>query len=193
MIQLIFLFIFAYIAGSINFSILVFTLLGKEDPRKMFSKNPGVTNVYRRAGFFLASIVLILDIARAAGVALISGYLLPMDFIPWIGLGLIIGNRFPCFHNFKGGKGVANYLGFTFIITPVSTGISALAWCAVYGLFKTPFVASFVMVSVLAAGTIMSCDYNPIPLAGTSATVLFIFCNHRSNVSEFIQNKHKII
>lgn len=193
MIQVILLFIFAYMAGSINFSILVSSLLGKEDPRKMFSKNPGVTNVYRRAGFFPATIVLTLDMARAAGVALISGYLLPMDFIPWIGLGLIMGNRFPCFHNFKGGKGVANYLGFTSIIAPVSTGISALAWCAVYGLIKTPFIASFVMVSVLAAGTIISCDYNPIPLAGTSATVIFIFYHHRSNIAEFTQKKHKII
>ena len=57
--------IFAYLAGSINFSILLLKILGKEDPRKEFSGNPGVVNVYRQAGFFPAAGVWVLDMGRA--------------------------------------------------------------------------------------------------------------------------------
>jgi glycerol-3-phosphate acyltransferase PlsY len=101
---LLLLFIGAYTAGSINFSILLFRILKKEDPRKEFSGNAGVTNVYRQAGYLWASVVLLMDLARAMGIALISTSLLRMELVPWVGLGLILGNRFPCFHNFHGGR-----------------------------------------------------------------------------------------
>ena len=63
----------AYLAGSINFAILLFRLIGKDDPRMHFSGNAGVTNVYRQAGWPLAALVLILDMGRAMGVALLIG------------------------------------------------------------------------------------------------------------------------
>lgn len=96
------LFIVAYLAGSVSFSIVLFKILGKDDPRNMFSGNAGVMNVYRQAGFFTAALVLLLDMARAMAIALVATLALPSDFVPWICLGLILGNRFPCFHNFRG-------------------------------------------------------------------------------------------
>ena len=102
--------ILAYLTGSINFSILLFKFSGKIDPRKEFSGNPGVVNVYRQAGIFMAALVWLLDMGRAIGVALACSYLLPTAQVPIGGLALILGNRFPCFHQFCGGKGVANYL-----------------------------------------------------------------------------------
>ncbi|MBC2711578.1 MAG: glycerol-3-phosphate acyltransferase [Desulfosarcina sp.] len=110
---LFFLFAFAYVAGSVNFSILAFRLTGREDPRGHGSGNPGATNVYRQAGIGWAVAVLLSDMGRAVAVALVANTLLPFWQVPWVGLGLILGNRFTCFHGFKGGKGVANYLGFT--------------------------------------------------------------------------------
>ena len=103
----------AYVAGSVNFSILVCRVTGRQDPRHYGSGNPGATNVYRQAGIGWAAAVLLLDMGRAVGVALAANTLLPFWQVPWVGLGLILGNRFPCFHAFRGGKGVANYLGFT--------------------------------------------------------------------------------
>jgi glycerol-3-phosphate acyltransferase PlsY len=130
------LFIGAYAAGSINFSILLFRILGKGDPRKEFSGNAGVTNVYRQGGYLWATVVLLMDLARAMGIALISTSLLQMELVPWVGLGLILGNRFPCFHNFRGGKGVANYLGFTTVIAPLAAGVAALSWVVTYSIFR---------------------------------------------------------
>ena len=65
------LLLLAYLAGSINFAIIVLRLLGKEDPRTTFSGNAGTTNVYRQAGKGWAVLVLLLDVGRPpAGCAL---------------------------------------------------------------------------------------------------------------------------
>ncbi len=183
------LFIAAYSAGSINFSILLFKIMGKDDPRNEFSRNAGVTNVYRQAGFLPAALVLVFDIARSMGVALISRLVLPMEFVPWIGLGLILGNRFPCFHNFRGGKGTANYLGFTAIVSPVSAVVSMPAWCLVYQLFKVPFIASFAMVLILAVGTVITYGVHLIHATGVLVTVVLIFCSHSPNIHAFLQKR----
>ena len=117
--QIVILSVIAYLAGSINFAILIFKIFGKEDPRSKFSGNPGVTNIYRQAGKVWAALILILDIARSIGIAVLSIHILKFEFVPIIGFFLILGNRYPCFHQFRGGRGVANYLGFTVILSPL--------------------------------------------------------------------------
>ena len=177
----------AYIAGSINFAIILFKLLGKEDPRDSFSGNAGTTNVYRLAGIQWAVVVLVLDIGRAVGVAFAALYFLSLESTPWIALALIVGNRFPCFHGFKGGKGVANFLGFTAIIAPIAAGLSALTWVAVYLVFRKSFIGSFFMVTVMGVGIIIKTGPTPIALSGVLAVVLFIYANHKKNVVELLQ------
>jgi len=189
---LIILFAAAYTAGSVNFSILLFKIIGKDDPRNKFSRNAGVTNVYRQAGFLPAALVLVLDIGRSMGIALVSLLVLPAEFVPWGGFGLILGNRFPCFHSFKGGKGTANYLGFTAIVSPVSAVVSMPVWCLVYQLFKFPFIASFAMVFILGVGTVITCSGHLIHVTGVFGTVVLIFCSHRPNIHAFLQNRRKI-
>lgn len=180
----------AYFTGSINFSILLFKILGKEDPRAKYSGNPGVTNVYRQAGIFWASLVFVFDFGRAVGISALAVYMLPMIYVPWIGFSLILGNRFPCFHAFKGGKGVANFLGFTIIISPVSAVLSALIWVLLYWIVRIPFIASFFMILIITVGTIITCVHNPVPITGTIATAFFIIYNHKKNIIEFISKKN---
>ena len=186
---LILLFIGAYVAGSVNFSILLFKILRKDDPRTGYSGNPGVVNVYRQGGYFWAALVLLLDLGRAMGVALISVNLLETALVPWAGLGLILGNRFPCFHSFRGGKGVSNYLGFSAIIAPVAAAISALAWVVTYALFRIPFVGSFVMVFILGAGTLRVCGFQPLAGTGALATVALIYYGHKPNMMDLIEKR----
>ncbi len=143
--------------------------------------------MYRQVGMLWAVVVLLLDLSRALGIGLISVNLLKMELVPCVGLGLILGNRFPCFHNFRGGKGVANYLGFSMIIVPVSAGISVLAWGLSYALFRIPFIGSFVMVFILAAGTLLACDLHPFAIAGVLATVALIYYGHKRNITELVQ------
>ena len=180
----------AYLAGSVNFSILLFTALGKGDPRSRFSGNAGATNVWRQAGLGWAALVLLLDLIRAMGLALIALRFLPEAQVPWVGLALVLGNRYPCFHGFQGGKGVAAYLGFTIPLAPLAAALSALAWAVIYGLTRLPFMASFLMIAVLAAGTIIAFAYQAIATIGVMATALFIYCSHRQNIQDLFQKRN---
>ncbi len=172
-----------YLAGSVNFSILVFRMAGRDDPRRHFSGNAGVTNVYRQAGILWAAMVLIMDVARAFIIGAIALSLLDMQLVPWAGLGLVVGNRFPCFHGFQGGKGVAGYLGFTASLSPFFSVLSCIVWLLTYGIFRIPFVASFFMILTLAAGTIIVYSTLPVAVSGVLTTALLIVFNHKDNVS----------
>ena len=179
----------AYLAGSVNFPILLFKTLGKGDPRNKFSGNPGAFNVYRQLGVIWALVILLLDMSRAIAVALISVKLISFQLLPWVGLGLILGNRFPCFHGFKGGKGVANYLGFSAVIVPVFAAISVPVWLVLYALFRIAFIGSLSMVFVLGAGTLYFFDFDPVAGTGVVATVALIVYSHKNNMRDLFQKK----
>jgi len=176
----------SYIAGSLNFAILVFRARGLGDPREAFSGNPGVTNVYRQAGVSWACLVLTLDITRAMAVAFAALYYLDTDQGPMIALFLVAGNRFPCFHGFRGGKGVANYLGFNIIFSPMFAALSAAVWVAVHGISRKPFIASLFMVLTLAAGMLACCGLTLSSVLGTAGTVALIVHGHLANLKSLM-------
>ena len=185
------LFLLSYVVASVNFAIILLRAIGKGDPRDRYSGNAGTTNVYRQAGLLWAALVLLLDLGRGALVAALAVHLLPAGFVPWIGLGLVAGNRFPCFHGFRGGKGVAGFMGFTLYIAPLATALAALLWVAVYGIFRIPFVASFFMVLALAIGIVNVYNQHPVAVAGAVATALLIFYNHKQNVVNLIAERER--
>ena len=144
-----------YLASSINFSIILFKILGQGDPRDRFSGNAGTSNVSRQLGKFWGLVVLLLDLGRAGAIAQIGVWFLPAPLVPVLGLILVIGNQKPLFHGFRGGKGVAGYLGFTAFLSPVTAGVSCLVWVLAYGLFRVSFIGSFFMITVLGLGTMI--------------------------------------
>jgi acyl phosphate:glycerol-3-phosphate acyltransferase len=182
------IYLFAYLAGSVNFAIIFFKLTGKEDPRLSFSGNAGTTNVYRQAGYFWATVILLLDIGRALGVAAVAVHFLEGQYLPWAGFFLVLGNSFPCFYGFRGGKGVANYLGFTALIAPWAALIAAAIWLIVYGIVRTTFIASFFMVLILACGLAFTIDWQISAVSGALATFLLILFNHRKNIINYRKN-----
>jgi acyl phosphate:glycerol-3-phosphate acyltransferase len=173
-----------YVAGSVNFSIVLFRLSGRGDPRLHGSGNPGATNVYRQAGLAWAASVLLLDMGRAIAVALAAAAVLPAWQTPWVGLGLIVGNRFPCFHGFKGGKGVANYLGFTVVMAPFWAATGALAWVATHLVWRTAFLSSFALVFFLTVGTVFAEGVGWQGGVGAGVTALFIVACHHRNIRD---------
>lgn len=178
------LFTAAYAAGSINFSILAFRLTDREDPRRHGSGNPGATNVYRQAGAGWAATVLALDMLRAVCVAMVAILLMPLWQVPWVGFGLILGNRFPCFHNFSGGKGVANYLGFTLAVAPAWACMGTVAWGLAHLIWRTPFISSFAMVFLLALGTARTDGMGWWGGFGATVTAVFIVACHHRNIRQ---------
>ena len=189
--RLVLILLLAYFAGSINFAIILLSWLNKEDPRTKFSGNAGTTNVYRQAGRGWAAVVLLLDAGRAVGLAALALYFLPAALVPWVGTALVVGNRFPCFHRFQGGKGVASFLGFTILIAPWGALLSCLAWVVVYGIVRIPFIASFFMVLILGVVAALSGDSQAVSIAGSVVTVLLIFLNHRKNIVTFLAQRQR--
>jgi glycerol-3-phosphate acyltransferase PlsY len=181
----------AYFAGSINFAIILLRLLGKEDPRTKFSGNAGTTNVYRQAGIGWAAVVLLLDAGRAVGLSALALWGLPAALVPWVGAALVAGNRFPCFHRFQGGKGVASFLGFTIPIAPWGALLSCLVWVAVYGVTRIPFIASFFLILTLGGVTVWAGDPGAASIIGTAVTVLLIFFSHRKNIVNLLAERRR--
>jgi glycerol-3-phosphate acyltransferase PlsY len=101
-----------------------------------------------------------------------------------VGFFLVLGNSYPCFHRLYGGKGVANYLGFSLFVAPWAAGLSAVIWLAVYGFFRIPFVASFFMIFILSVGQAYCFNWAFSAVAGAAATFTLILLNHRKNISE---------
>ena len=179
----------AYLIGSLNAAILLLRLAGKADPRTAFSGNAGATNVYRLAGGRWAAAVLLVDLTRGAALAALGMAWLTPAQLPWVGLALAAGNRFPCFHRFRGGKGVAGYLGFVLPLAPWAAAGACFAWVMMYHGTAVPFVASLVMVLVLAGGVVGALGLQAAVIAGTAATVLLLFLNHRGNVAALLRER----
>jgi glycerol-3-phosphate acyltransferase PlsY len=124
-------------------------------------------------------------------LAALAQCLLPASLVPWVGTALVAGNRFPCFHRFQGGKGVASFLGFTIWIAPWGAALSCLAWVAVYGIVRIPFIASFFMVLILGGATVWSGEPRIASVAGTTATLLLIFFSHWKNIAALLAERRK--
>ena len=131
----------SYVSGSIPYGLILTKLFGKKDIRKIGSGNIGATNVLRTGNKFLAATTLILDILKGY-VPLLFTYNYFPDLIHLSGLFAFLGHLFPIWLKFKGGKGVATYLG---IITALSIQLSLLfifSWLVLSLIFKYSSLSS---------------------------------------------------
>ena len=188
MMELLLLTASAYFLGSINFAIVVMKGTGRGDPREKFSGNAGATNVYRQAGLVWAAVVLLLDFGRALLFSFLALHWAGNTLMPWVGLSLLLGNRFPCFHQFKGGKGVASFIGFTAGLSPLASALSCLVWVAGYAVFRVPFMASLGMIFTLAAGSLIAVSWDATAVLGIGFTTALLLFNHWPNIKD--QFKH---
>ena len=147
----------------------------------MHSGNLGTSNVARVAGRPLAGLVLLLDMARAVSVQLAATRFCPEEWIPWAGFALILGNRFPLYHGFRGGKGVATYLGFVGAAQPWFALLACGAWLASYLPTKIPALASMAMLLVLSVAVLHASPTTIVSVSGTVFTAALIVVGHRSN------------
>ncbi len=182
---------FAYLAGSVNFSILLFRLTGKGDPRNSYSGNAGTANVVRQSGYVWGIGILILDVGRAVLIALLAEILLKNAMSVWVGFFLLLGNGYPLFHGLKGGKGVATYLGFTVAVAPIFAAASCLAWVLVYAVARITFMGSFFMIAVMSLGIMQHYNWDAVALAGSIFSLSLIIYAHHSNITCYLAARKK--
>src|SRR5690348_13676637 len=104
-------FVFGYLCGSIPFGVVLTRISGAPDVRSIGSGNIGATNVLRTGRKALAAATLIGDILKGTIAVLLAGYFWGHEAALYAALGAFLGHLFPVWLGFKGGKGVATYIG----------------------------------------------------------------------------------
>ena len=135
--------IFSYLLGSIPFGLILTKLFLKKDIRKIGSGNIGATNVLRSGNKLIGYLTLLFDILKAI-IPVVYIKLNYPDLIYISSLSVFLGHVFPIWLKFKGGKGVATYVGILFSINLIFGFIFCMSWLLVFLLSKYSSLSSLV-------------------------------------------------
>ena len=141
-------FIFSYISGSIPFGLILTKLFLNKDIRKIGSKNIGATNVFRTGNKLVAVLTLLLDIFKGVVPIIITSYYF-QNLIYLSGLMAFLGHIFPVWLKFKGGKGIATYLGILFVMSFKLGLIFCLTWIIIVLITKYSSLSSIISALVI--------------------------------------------
>jgi glycerol-3-phosphate acyltransferase PlsY len=142
-------FVFGYLLGSIPFGLLLTKLAGLGDLRQIGSGNIGATNVLRTGNKGLAALTLLLDLLKGTAAVWVGSHFGPYAAM-LAGLGAFLGHLFPVWLGFRGGKGVATYIG-------VLLGLywpAAVAFCAVWLIVAVATRYSSLAALMASAGSV---------------------------------------
>ena len=131
----------SYLFGSIPFGLLLTKIFLKKDIREIGSGNIGATNVLRSGNKILGYSTLVLDILKAVLPILYIKFFMN-DYLYISALSIFIGHVFPIWLKFKGGKGVASYLGILCCLDIFTALIFGVIWIFVFILFKFSSLSS---------------------------------------------------
>ncbi len=131
----------SYLFGSIPFGLLLTKIFLKKDIREIGSGNIGATNVLRSGNKILGYSTLVLDILKAVLPILYIKFFMN-DYLYISALSIFIGHVFPIWLKFKGGKGVASYLGILCCLDIFTALIFGVVWIFVFILFKFSSLSS---------------------------------------------------
>ncbi|MFM1861540.1 MAG: hypothetical protein RLZ26_62, partial [Pseudomonadota bacterium] len=138
-----------YILGSVPFGILMARAFGLGDLRKVGSGNIGATNVLRTGNRTAAALTLGLDAAKGAAAVLIARAAgLAEDAAALAGLAAFLGHLFPVWIGFRGGKGVATFLGTLLALTPLAGVAACATWLVMAAVFRISSLAALVAAAL---------------------------------------------
>ena len=140
--------VLAYLLGSVPFGVVITRALGLGDLRQIGSGNIGATNVLRTGNRPAAAATLILDAGKGAAAVLIARAVLGEDAAQVAGLAAFLGHLFPVWLGFRGGKGVATFLG-TLLALAFPVGLAACAsWLAAAFLFRISSLSALIAAAL---------------------------------------------
>jgi glycerol-3-phosphate acyltransferase PlsY len=185
----------AYLVGSLAFAVLVSRAMGLSDPRTFGSKNPGATNVLRSGSKPAAIITLLLDAMKGfVPVVLVrtlgAKWGLGDGTLALVGLAAFLGHLYPVFFRFKGGKGVATFIGAVFGIHWALGVATGLTWLVIAFFFRYSSLASLVaavfapVYYLLAKGVLWYAE-TEVALA-LSVMAALLASRHRENIKRLL-------
>ena len=175
--------VFGYLLGSIPFGLLLTRAVGGPDIRAIGSGNIGATNVLRTGRKGLAAVTLLCDALKGTVAVLMAAHFGPGAALI-AGLGAFLGHLFPVWLRFKGGKGVATYIG-------VLLGLywpAALAFCAIWLVVAAVFRFSSLAALIASAMTPLVLWLFGLPNVAAVFTLLtlLLWIKHRENIARLL-------
>jgi glycerol-3-phosphate acyltransferase PlsY len=140
---------FGYLLGSIPFGLILTRSAGLGDIRSIGSGNIGATNVLRTGNKKLAAATLLLDALKAAVAALVAWYFFGKEAGLLAGFAAFMGHLFPVWLGFKGGKGVATYIGTLLGVAPWMVLVFGAIWLGVAKISKYSSLSALVATLVI--------------------------------------------
>jgi len=177
----------SYFLGSIPFGYIFTKIFLKKDIRNIGSGNIGATNALRAGNKKLGYTTLVLDITKAALPVLYVKFNFP-DYIFIASLCAFFGHVFPVWLKFKGGKGVATYVGILFSINIILGLIFIISWAITFIISKYSSISSLVASLMVPIYLTIFENYNSVFFI---IMFVLIFYTHRENVKR-LKNKEEI-
>ena len=184
--------IISYLMGSIPFGFILTKIFLKKDIREIGSGNIGATNALRTGNKTIGYSTLILDILKAVA-PIIYVKIFFQDFLYIASLCAFLGHVFPIWLKFKGGKGVATYVGILVIINPIASLIFMITWLITYLIFKFSSLSSIIGSLIVPIYIYIFDGINNVYFF--LIMFVLIFYTHRENIKRLInkeENKTKI-
>ena len=177
-------FVLGYLLGSIPFGLILTRLAGTPDIRSIGSGNIGATNVLRTGRKGLAAATLLLDMLKGTVAVIISGYFGGPDAAMLAALGAFLGHLFPVWLKFRGGKGVAVYIGVLIGLFWPAAVVFCVLWATTAATSRYSSLAALVASFVIP---IFLWWFGHLALAALFAVLtLLLFYMHRENIKRLV-------
>nr|WP_038576885.1 glycerol-3-phosphate 1-O-acyltransferase PlsY [Ensifer canadensis] len=174
---------FGYLLGSIPFGLILTRMAGLGDVRKIGSGNIGATNVLRTGNKKLAAATLLLDALKGTAAAAIAS-LWGVEAGIAAGLAAFLGHLYPVWLGFKGGKGVATYIGVLLGLVPWMVLVFAAIWLAMAKISRYSSLSALVATAVIPVVLYLT-GHEKVALLFAVMT-LITWVKHRANIQRLI-------
>jgi len=178
-------FALGYLLGTIPFGVVLTRAAGGPDLRAVGSGNIGATNVLRTGSKALAAATLIGDMLKGTAAVLLAAHFFGREAALAAGLGAVLGHVFPVWLKFRGGKGVATYIGVLLGLAWIAAAIFGAIWLAVACLTRYSSLAALI-ASALTPLTLWLMNRPDAAVLYAALTALLWFM-HRANIARLLQ------
>jgi glycerol-3-phosphate acyltransferase PlsY len=177
--------IFGYLCGSIPFGVLLTRLVGAPDLRSVGSGNIGATNVLRTGRKFLAAATLAGDLLKGTVAVVVISVVFGRDAALYAALGAFLGHLFPVWLAFKGGKGVATYIG---LLLGLALWLALIVFCLIWIAIAAASRYSSLAALVASAATPVVLWWNGnLPEAKLFLLLsALVWLMHRANIARLV-------
>jgi len=176
--------VIGYLSGSIPFGLILTRFAGLGDVRKIGSGNIGATNVLRTGNRKLAAAVLLGDALKGTIPVLVIHWLFGLEASLVAGFGAFLGHLFPVWLKFKGGKGVATYLGVLLAAAPLCVLVFAGVWLGMAKVVRYSSLAALT-AAVAVPASLWIAGLDKVAALFTAMSIITIL-KHHANIQRLI-------